>query len=261
MSRELYRAAGGRKYLVAFALTLALVAILSAAMAGVGLVNPSHAAKELANMESGTLLFSVMMISVQGVFYLLMFSGSVTESIHEQAQLDYLTGALNRRGIENALTAEIARTKRSGGSFSVLLIDVDHFKTINDRFGHPAGDDALRKVARSIHETVRVYDILGRYGGDEFLVVLPQTDCDNAVAIAERIREAVATIADLPGNIRLTLSIGATTGAHPEEMCDIVARADVALYDAKRAGRNCVCLDPPEMARGSQMDVGAMELV
>jgi diguanylate cyclase (GGDEF)-like protein len=261
MARELYCAAAGRKYLLAFAFTLTLVAVLSAGVAGVGLVDPHHAAKEVANMESGTLLFSVMMVSVQGVFYLLMFAGSVTESIHEQAQLDYLTGALNRRGIEDALTAEIARTKRSGGGFSVLLIDVDHFKTINDRFGHAAGDDALQKVARSIHQTVRVYDILGRYGGDEFLVVLPQTDGDHAMAIAERIREAVATVGDLPGNIRLTLSIGATTGSYPEEMCDIVARADAGLYDAKRANRDCVRLDSAVKSLDSLIGGGHMALM
>jgi diguanylate cyclase (GGDEF)-like protein len=195
-------------------------------------LDPSH-------LETPALLFGVLVASVQGVLFLMMFAGSVTESIHEQAQLDYLTGVLNRRGIQTALESEVARTRRTSVSFAMLLIDVDHFKAINDRCGHACGDESLRLVAQTVLRTIRVYDRLGRFGGDEFMLLLPQTDTAEAIATANRIVEDIRKLPPRARDLPITVSIGATCCWSEEDPIEIVRRADTALYAAKRNGRDC----------------------
>jgi diguanylate cyclase (GGDEF)-like protein len=239
----LFQASAGRRHMLAFAASMALFGLVSLVHAAVVLRISSPAdLMHHDRTETVNLLLSMAFFSVQGIFYLLMFAGHVAETMEDQAHLDYVCGTLNRRGIEEALEAEIARTRRSGGCFAALLVDLDNFKDVNDRFGHAAGDEALRKVTRSINSSVRVYDQLGRFGGDEFLVLLPQTGGDNALLTANRIRRAVAADASMPGGAGFTLSIGITTGASPETIEEVLARADAALYEAKAAGRNCVRL-------------------
>ena len=129
-------------------------------------------------------------------------------------------------------------------------LDLDHFKQINDMHGHAAGDEALRAAARAIGSVLRIYDKLSRYGGDEFLILLPETSGDDAMLTAGRIRSALAEALE-PGNSALppppafTLSIGITHCNNYEEAIDILARADSALYQAKRSGRDCVRLHLP----------------
>jgi diguanylate cyclase (GGDEF)-like protein len=191
------------------------------------------------------LMLALVFLCIQGLFYMLLFANEVTQTVHDEAQLDHLTGILNRRGIEQALEAEVARTWRNGGELAVLLIDIDHFKAINDSLGHAAGDEALRRVVASIARTIRLYDRLGRYGGDEFLLLLPQTTQYKAVQTASRILEGMrddATSAATGASLRpMTLSIGVTCCAYTEEVGEIIARADSALYRAKNAGRDNVC--------------------
>jgi diguanylate cyclase (GGDEF)-like protein len=194
-------------------------------------LDPSH-------LETPALLFGVLVASVQGVLFLMMFAGSVTESIHEQAQLDYLTGVLNRRGIQATLDSEVARTRRTRACFAMLLIDVDHFKAINDRCGHACGDESLRLVAQTICRTIRVYDRLGRFGGDEFLLLLPQTDSAEAIATAARIVTEVRKLPPRMTGLSITVSIGATCCSSEEDSIEIIRRADAALYSAKRSGRD-----------------------
>lgn len=152
---------------------------------------------------------------------------------------DPLTGLLNRRYIEARLLEEVKRSNRHGFPMSFLMLDVDNFKSYNDQFGHPAGDDALRLVGNVIRETLRGADVAARFGGEEFSILLPQTTNDEAVAIAERIRH---NIEQTRFEYRVvTSSIGiASCSAELCASADLVAAADKALYEAKRRGRNRV---------------------
>jgi diguanylate cyclase (GGDEF)-like protein len=152
---------------------------------------------------------------------------------------DALTGLLNRRYIEARLVEEIKRSNRHGFPMSFMMLDVDNFKSYNDTFGHPAGDEALKMVGHVIRETLRSADVAARFGGEEFSILLPQTKGDEAIAIAERIRHNLET-ADFPHR-HVTASIGVASCS--AELCvstDLVAAADRALYEAKRRGRNRV---------------------
>ncbi|MFH2136401.1 MAG: GGDEF domain-containing protein [Patescibacteria group bacterium] len=158
---------------------------------------------------------------------------------HElEGQTDFLTGALNRKGAEAALTEELAYSGRFRSPLSVIAIDVDDFKEINDRYGHPAGDDALKEIVRRIRATIRPYDKTGRMGGDELIVFLRRTTLENATLVAERLRKAVAAKPILSGESTLpvTISIGVTE----VKTRDDLKAADEALYEAKRGGRNRV---------------------
>jgi diguanylate cyclase (GGDEF)-like protein len=161
------------------------------------------------------------------------------------AVTDALTGLANRRRLVEVLEAELLRSLRTGHNTGVMMIDIDHFKPYNDRYGHVAGDECLRRVADALLQSVRTSDVVARYGGEEFAVVLPRTDLDGARAIAERARGAVAALraphAGSPGGI-VTVSIGvASDTATPETTADqLFQAADAQLYEAKRRGRNRV---------------------
>jgi len=162
--------------------------------------------------------------------------------IEELAQFDELTGALNRRMIMAALDEELARAQRNGTRCSVALIDLDHFKRVNDQFGHPVGDETLRTFAITLFANIRSVDKLGRYGGEEFLLVLPDTVPDAAERMMERLRAIIADIdwtAMSPG-MTVTMSGGITALASGDSADAALARADAALYRAKAAGRNQV---------------------
>lgn len=157
------------------------------------------------------------------------------------ATTDALTGIANRRRILEVLEGEIERSRRYPGNPTVLVVDVDRFKRINDGWGHSAGDTALVAVARCLAEQLRRVDRVGRWGGEEFLVVLPATTGEGARQAAERLRACIADIRldDLPA-VRLTVSVGVATLLPDEDADRLVARADDAMYAAKRAGRNRV---------------------
>jgi len=159
------------------------------------------------------------------------------DSITAESRTDSLTGLDNRRAIDERLHEETARARRYGHPLSVLMIDLDDFKAINDRYGHSAGDDTLRDVARAITRSVRSIDVPGRYGGEEFLVILPETAITGAATVAERIRDAVEQMGMTTASVGLADLIAEdTTGA------ELVVRADAALYKAKRTGKNRVVL-------------------
>jgi len=167
---------------------------------------------------------------------------NANQRIEELAQLDELTGVLNRRHIMKCLNDEMARAQRSNVPCSIAIIDLDFFKKINDQFGHPAGDEALRTFAISIFANIRTIDKLGRYGGEEFLLILPGTVKDQAVRTLDRLRSIVSEVdwTAISGNLNLTMSAGIGSVRQSESADDILARIDIALYRAKDAGRNRV---------------------
>jgi diguanylate cyclase len=162
--------------------------------------------------------------------------------IEELAELDELTGSLNRRCIMRVLEEELARARRINASCSVALIDLDWFKRINDAYGHPTGDEVLRTFATTMFANIRTVDRFGRYGGEEFLLVLPDTAESSAAQMLDRLR---AIIADLDWSafstgMQVTISAGIATLHADENSDNLLARADCALYAAKGRGRNCI---------------------
>ncbi len=160
------------------------------------------------------------------------------------AHKDPLTGVKNRAALDSAMERELHLARRQNRSFSILLLDIDHFKRINDTWGHPCGDAALRAVAHCIAETIRGSDILFRYGGEEFVILLSDTDAQGALQLAERIRQALERLECDYDNqsIRLTASLGIATLQDNEAAHALLKRADDALYQAKATGRNRVVL-------------------
>jgi diguanylate cyclase (GGDEF)-like protein len=166
------------------------------------------------------------------------------EALREQATHDGLTGLLNRSAILAMLDKEIARAARDGRPLSLLMVDLDCFKQINDTYGHAAGDAVLAEAAHRLLDSVRAYDSVGRYGGEEFVIVLPGCDDKSAVAQAERVRQAFAATPFVAGSLSLgvTCSIGVSSRAHPAEhdAHTLLREADMALYASKHEGRNRV---------------------
>jgi diguanylate cyclase len=162
--------------------------------------------------------------------------------IEELAQVDELTGLLNRRYIMQSLNEELARAQRTGSACSVAIIDLDFFKRINDQFGHPVGDEVLRTFAITLFANLRTIDNLGRYGGEEFLLILPDTTKEEAVRTLDRLRSMLADVdwAAISTMMNVTISAGISEVRLHDSPADILARADAALYQAKDAGRNRV---------------------
>ena len=177
--------------------------------------------------------------------------------VEEQASFDGLTQLANRRRYEATLAKELARAERFGEPVAVVFADLDNFKQVNDRFGHLVGDDVLREFARELRGGIREIDLAGRWGGEEFALILPGTNADGAVQVAERIRKALArrNIAAGDGrSLRLTSSFG--VAAYPDLATaeDLLAAADAALYDAKRTGKNRVAARSGSTARSDRAD-------
>jgi diguanylate cyclase (GGDEF)-like protein len=171
------------------------------------------------------------------------------EALRERATHDPLTGLWNHEEILRALEREAVRARREGCCFSLIMADLDHFKSVNDTHGHMAGDSVLRQTAGRIRSAVRRYDSVGRYGGEEFLIVLPGCDRGGAASLAERIRSCIGNEAmDIPdGSIQVTISLGTATeqGVDLVDVTSLVKAADQALYRAKEKGRNRI-ETPPE---------------
>ena len=165
------------------------------------------------------------------------------EELERLALHDALTGLLNRRAILGRLDDRQKHARRYEEDLSVLVLDIDHFKSVNDGYGHLAGDGVLVMLAECLLQSVREVDAVGRLGGEEFLVVLPRTGSQPAVAVAERVKKAVAAqrvSAVTHVELSVTVSIGVATYRQGEDISSLVARADAAMYEAKRSGRNAV---------------------
>jgi diguanylate cyclase (GGDEF)-like protein len=186
------------------------------------------------------------------------------------ARTDSKTGLLNVATWQREADAEIARAQRRGEDAALLLADVDHFKVINDTHGHLVGDDMLRALAGDLRQQVRETDIVGRFGGEEFVVLLPRTSAAEACRIAERLRQSASAVAvpaaaaASPGedgkrvSVRATISIGvAALREHGQDLFELLAAADLALYRAKRTGRDRVCLHKPSLGQGRNLGPSA----
>jgi diguanylate cyclase (GGDEF)-like protein len=184
----------------------------------------------------------LVLYAVGTVFVIFMLVSERAVTVHKvAASCDPLTGLFNRRGFAEATGRMIEREAKAGRSITVMIFDIDHFKSINDRFGHPAGDEVLKLFASVLTHTMRITDLSGRIGGEEFAAMLPCT-LEEALHAAERVREAFATcgieVDDAP--VATTVSIGVAGGPPGTELDVLLAAADTALYQAKRGGRNRV---------------------
>jgi diguanylate cyclase (GGDEF)-like protein len=169
----------------------------------------------------------------------------------DAARTDPLTGCMNRRYLMEAATREVARAKRSGSTLSVMMLDIDHFKKINDTYGHGVGDEALLSLVRTVLGHIRASDMLGRIGGEEFAILLPDTGVEQAWPVAEKLRESVGALEvnSSGGHVfQMTASVGlAQLRPGEEDFLATLERADKALYKAKQTGRNRVVLFTPDL--------------
>ena len=164
------------------------------------------------------------------------------EDLLQQATHDPLTGVFNRRQLEDVLRKEVVRAERHARPLSVAMMDADHFKAINDTYGHQTGDEVLRAISDRCRKSLRSHDVFGRYGGEEFVIVFPETNLEEAGAVAERLRVAVAENPIQVGDnaLGVTVSIGLAAYAPGQDVDKLFQRADSALYTAKQDGRNLV---------------------
>lgn len=161
------------------------------------------------------------------------------QALEVMTRTDRLTGLANRRRLEESLQTEVLRARRYGKPFSVIMLDIDYFKVVNDSFGHQAGDNVLVAIAGLLTRTARETDVAGRWGGEEFLLVCPETELQVVAALAERLRVEFAAT-DFPLVGKVTSSFGVAAFAPGDSVKTLVQRADEALYRAKDNGRNCV---------------------
>lgn len=236
---------GRGQYFVAAGLVMTILALslrFVAALSGqvdLNQVTASHPA------HAFSILMSNLIIVLIAMGLVLMTKEQADVRNHTLAMQDDLTGLNNRRSIQQALTRQIALARRSQRPLALLLIDIDHFKQINDTFGHLSGDKALRDVALCLRERLRAQDMVGRWGGEEFIALLPDTDAMGAGALAEDLRVAIeqASFSAIDGQpLAMTISIGlhALELSSGNERDDMIGAADRALYLAKQNGRNRV---------------------
>ena len=159
------------------------------------------------------------------------------DHIKRLAEYDYLTGVYNRRTINDVLAREASRCSLSGHTFSAIMVDVDHFKQTNDEFGHTAGDRLLVELSELMRSTIRSSDVIGRWGGEEFIVICPQTDKDGALFLAEKLRMNIAG-KKFPVVGNKTVSVGVAEYHVNDDAESVIVKADKALYTAKNQGRN-----------------------
>jgi diguanylate cyclase (GGDEF)-like protein len=169
------------------------------------------------------------------------------KELQEMAYVDPLTGVANRAFTEINLRAKLDEMDRYGWPFGVLFVDIDHFKEVNDQHGHDVGDQALLTVAKTLAGNARSFDLVGRWGGEEFLVALVNVDENRIKALGERFRALIGSsrVPTANGNIRITVSIGATLARPGDRVDTLVRRADELMYDSKKGGRNRVTFRPP----------------
>jgi diguanylate cyclase len=176
------------------------------------------------------------------------------ENVRREALTDGLTGLANRKAFDMEIKRISGEALESGKAYTLLMLDIDHFKSFNDNYGHQIGDQVLRLVARTLTDGVKGRDVAARYGGEEFVIILPETPIDAGVAVGNSLRKAVATKDVINRNSgeklgRITMSVGVAEYYPGESIADLIERADAALYTAKHNGRNQVAAAPTPTRR------------
>ena len=233
----------------AVAAPLALLGLVFSARVVFGVLAPEAAARPL-NEPNPVNAFAAMAFMVVGLVLnmvlALMVVGRLVRRLRQRTLRDALTGLLNRRALGPLLQREATRLRRYGESYALLMVDVDHFKAINDRHGHAAGDAALVQLAAVLRKAAREVDHVVRLGGEEFCLLLPHSDLDGAAHLAQRVHEAVRRAAWGDVEPGITVSVGVAIAQSADETPQaVLARADRALYRAKEAGRDRVVFDDP----------------
>lgn len=200
----------------------------------------------------GVVFFRALVMSLLTMSVLWLEVSRLYEIVELQATHDELSGLANRRAIASLLQRELGRAKRGRAVCSIALIDIDYFKQVNDTWGHPAGDQVIRWVAKVIDDSIRPYDTLGRYGGEEFLLLIPGAGAHGAIAVAERARLAIERQPCIVDGmqLRITVSAGVATSSPDRDADALLRLADDALYRAKETGRNRVVPAEPAPAAG-----------
>lgn len=187
----------------------------------------------------GMFSFSLVLLSISSILFLSERNRGELERLLDQ---DPLTGAKSRRSILQMLKYEVERARRTPVTISIMMIDLDHFKEINDKHGHVVGDEVLRQFVQVVMSSIRRPSEIGRYGGEEFLVVLPDTDAEHARQIAERIRNAVSSTLTMIPKCTISVGIEELSKSGAQSVDQFIAKADAAMYEAKRTGRDRVVL-------------------
>jgi diguanylate cyclase (GGDEF)-like protein len=192
-----------------------------------------------------TCAISPMLLLVALPPVILLQRSLMHQQLQAAARTDPKTGLLNAAAWQREADAEVSRAQRADTQVAVLLVDVDHFKRVNDTHGHLVGDVVLKSLASELRQQVRDYDVVGRFGGEEFTVLLPRTEASEAVLIAERLRRSAGLLNIFAGEARVTVTVSigvAVLGQHGRDLFELLAASDLALYRAKDKGRNQVCL-------------------
>jgi diguanylate cyclase (GGDEF)-like protein len=225
---------------------LGFIALLAARPIG-AMLDPAGLTGYMMDETSGfKILFiyhSFIFLALFNLAMAVVVIGGLIKHLHQLSQTDHLTRLPNRRSVLASVSREHGLYRRSGHAYSVLVIDIDFFKRVNDTHGHAVGDEVLVGVAQTMKACARATDVVARFGGEEFLVFLPNSDEDQAYAMAERMRLAVMTgnHASVTPPLAVTISLGiSTVAAHDATIDEVIARADRALYQAKHCGRNQV---------------------
>lgn len=245
MAVELFQATKDRLSRQVFATFLALSSILSLISAAIVLSPASLSFTTQATLAGvrglGTLFDAIFLLGF-GIFAFTMYSEEIGETLQQQGQLDFVTGTLNRRAVEETLTVEIARSGRTHSPVSVMMIEIDHFKAIGETYGRSRSEATLCTVVNTIASILRFYDKCGRLADDRFLVILPENTGDHSLIIASRFRSALKAPSLPHDQPAITLSIGITQCTFKEPTIEVLARAELALREARDNGRDGACL-------------------
>lgn len=192
-------------------------------------------------LAGASAVFLVLFLQIRGVHKYNQLLQEKNTELEHLSETDHLTGAYNRLKTDRVIHTEVVRAERYGTDFSVILFDVDHFKVVNDNSGHQTGDEILKGLVSLVQRNIRETDVLGRWGGEEFMLVTPELTAENAASLAEKLRELVAQYSFYT-QVKVTVSMGVATYHHGDSPDKLLSLADQALYEAKRAGRNRVVL-------------------
>lgn len=229
------------------------MAAVNVARAVVAMAHPPRDLLAQAPFNAGVFLFYSAFIIVATLAVISMEIESLQAALLRAARFDSLTGLNNRGTFLDEFAREEARAARGGPAFSLAIFDLDRFKQVNDRYGHPVGDQVLRAFADVLRATVRPYDVVGRYGGEEFALLMPQTGKDTAARVAERVRHELEARGVNAGGRRIEVTASAGVASYGVDGADwdtLLSAADNALYEAKNAGRNRVAMARPGQGPG-----------